>query len=150
MGHTHSWKTTRTLTKVEIESFRYIFKLLVRKSNVPLDVDITNRSLTYLVEFNGEGDDAYEDFTMLTSAQNFNFCKTNHKPYDLVVTATLIAAAALLPDWIKLDSDGDFKDWIAGYELVRAVVPKLTTEFNLIVNNEDYTSLYNNLALYSS
>ena len=149
MGHTHFWKTTRTLTKTEVESFRCIFKLLANKSNIKLDVDNT-KPLTDLVTFNGRSEDSYEDFTLPTCAKEFEFCKTNHKPYDLVVTATLIAAAALLPDWIELSSDGDSQDWIAGYELVRDVIPKLTNQFTLMVNNEDYTALYTNLALYSS
>lgn len=39
----------------------------------------------------------------------FNFCKTNHKPYDAVVTAILIRAKVIYGDSVQIGSDGDWE-----------------------------------------
>ena len=40
------------------------------------------------------------------------FCKTNRKPYDLVVCAVLAIATQRAPGWLRItSSDGDASDW---------------------------------------
>ena len=44
----------------------------------------------------------------------FAFCKTAYRPYDLAVTACLIAAKQHFGNDIYLSTDGDDKDWMDG------------------------------------
>lgn len=53
----------------------------------------------------------------------FDFCKTARKPYDLVVTAALLAFAHHFPAPETLvNSDGDAGEWTAGLALCRRVL----------------------------
>lgn len=68
----------------------------------------------------GYGSGSYESFVMprIVSENppgdhlDFGFCKTAYRPYDLTVTAVLIAAKHHFGCVVK--SDGDQKDWIDG------------------------------------
>ena len=63
--------------------------------------------------------------------QTFDFCKTNYKPYDAVVTAILIRAKHIYGDCVSVSSDGkwdcdnNFSDgygsWVKGRELYEQV-----------------------------
>lgn len=44
------------------------------------------------------------------------FCKTAEKPYDRLVTATLLRARELIPGF-QVNSDGSWADWAAGRSL---------------------------------
>ena len=60
----------------------------------------------------------------------FNFCKTNRKEYDGLVTATLLLAKHHLGERIDVNSDGGIDEWKngawddvpSGYELVQTVI----------------------------
>jgi hypothetical protein len=56
------------------------------------------------------------------------FCKTENRPYDEVVTAILIAAAVRVLDSMTgaLRSDGEWDNWAAGVELFEKAVRPLT------------------------
>lgn len=81
---------------------------------------------------NGKGDDAHEDFSLREhfkqnlEPDNWNFCKTARKPYDVVVTACLIVLKHRLGDRIDVSSDGFQHDWEAGLDLAKRVL-KLKT-----------------------
>lgn len=47
----------------------------------------------------------------------FQFCKTAYKPYDVLVTAALIAAKHRFGDAVSVSSDGGDKDWFDGQML---------------------------------
>jgi hypothetical protein len=47
----------------------------------------------------------------------FSFCKTAQKPYDIAVTALLIAFVNHFPEACRLSSDGDREEWEAGLRL---------------------------------
>jgi hypothetical protein len=47
--------------------------------------------------------------------------KTNHRPYDLAVTASLIRLAHRFPEGVEVSSDGGPEDWQAGRDLCRDV-----------------------------
>ncbi|TMC09665.1 MAG: hypothetical protein E6J41_10115 [Chloroflexi bacterium] len=47
--------------------------------------------------------------------------KTNQRPYDLPVTASLIRLAHRFPEGVQVSSDGGPEDWQAGLELCRQV-----------------------------
>ena len=77
------------------------------------------------VDFNGVGGDAHEPFVfpyVLPERQSFNFCKTEYKPYDEVVTACLIVARDHFPPSVlEISSDGEWTDWRAGAILYSSV-----------------------------
>ncbi len=73
------------------------------------------------LRFNGQGDDAGEDFTLKPNAVGGGFCKTDHKPYDVVVVAMLCLAHTWAPGLWRISSDGNFGDWQQGLELARVV-----------------------------
>jgi hypothetical protein len=71
------------------------------------------------IEFNGRGNNAHEPFVFPGNA-GFNFCKTQYKPYDAVVTACLIAAHDHFPSSVlAIASDGHWNegDWSDGARL---------------------------------
>ena len=73
---------------------------------------------------NGKGQLAHEDFTLrehFNQNKGFNFCKTDDKPYDLVVTACLAVLAHRLGDAFKVSSDGNAKHWTKGVAYARKV-----------------------------
>jgi hypothetical protein len=45
--------------------------------------------------------------------------KTNHRPYDLAVTASLIRLAHRFPEGVQVSSDGGPDEWLAGLDLCR-------------------------------
>lgn len=57
------------------------------------------------VSFNGVGEDAHETCRINKTASDFSFCKTNHKPYDPMVTG-VFSLAQHYNSSIELSSDG--------------------------------------------
>lgn len=57
------------------------------------------------------------------------FCKTEHRPYDVVVTAILISAAAHAGGDVR--SDGQWSNWSAGVALFEKAVRPLTADEKL-------------------
>jgi hypothetical protein len=64
-----------------------------------------------LVSFNGNEDQNlnHETFSVAFDSDEWSFCKTAQKPYDLLVCACLIAAKEILD--FEVTSDGRIKDW---------------------------------------
>ncbi|WP_422758928.1 hypothetical protein [Paenarthrobacter sp. C1] len=60
----------------------------------------------------------------------WTFCKTEQKPYDVVVTAILIAAAVRYPELASeaLGSDGDWDEWSDGVDLFERAARLLTED----------------------
>ena len=44
----------------------------------------------------------------------FDFCKTNSRPYDAVVTAILIRAKVIYGSCVNVSSDGNWQEWESG------------------------------------
>ncbi|MEM8783466.1 MAG: hypothetical protein AAGE65_11505 [Planctomycetota bacterium] len=59
----------------------------------------------------------------------FAFCKTARKPYDLLVTAALVALKHHFPE-VQVLSDGHAEDWSAGLRLTRDVLGNGVLPFN--------------------
>jgi hypothetical protein len=74
------------------------------------------------VDFNGVGTNANEPF-VFPGKYSFNFCKTEVKPYDEVVTACLIVARDHFPPSVlSISSDGFWDDdWTKGATLYSSV-----------------------------
>ena len=75
-------------------------------------------------------DQGHETMSLGISTQGFNFCKTEHKPYDIAVTSLLIIAKHYLGDIIKVSSDGDIVDWEEAMDLLQKAYG-YGEEFNL-------------------
>jgi hypothetical protein len=72
------------------------------------------------LDINGVKENAHENFVLrehFNQNEDFNFCKTARKPYDIVVTACLALLKHRLGDSIDVSSDGDPSDWIEGVAL---------------------------------
>lgn len=76
-----------------------------------------------MIRFNGVGNEGHETFILFKkkpaaspftqSGEYFYFCKTAHKPYDLVVGLILLAAAKNAPGVLNISSDGDWDgEWV--------------------------------------
>jgi len=72
---------------------------------------------------NGVGEMAHETFLLeRQDSDRLTWCKTERKPYDLMVQACLIVYYTHSPDTIELRSDGTKKDWAAAYDFVTEVL----------------------------
>ena len=90
--------------------------------------------------FNGVDNDSYETFSIHRDSTEqlqerdwskseweknkrlFNCCKTQHRPYDLLVTATLALYKHHFKDDVELSSDGGYDGFIKGVELVNKIL----------------------------
>lgn len=59
------------------------------------------------------GNCSYESFWFDRKDDEFSFCKTELKPYDIAVTATLIVIKHYLPI-VRVTSDGGDEEWADG------------------------------------
>ena len=70
-----------------------------------------------IIRFNGAGGEGHETFLLVRDqdpgrrGDGFAFTKTANKPYDRVVCAILARARHHAPDYIRVSSDGDERDW---------------------------------------
>jgi hypothetical protein len=134
MGYTHFWRRPEKLDPETFVAWGTDVIAIMNASEMPLaGWDGTGKPETSpeRVSFNGVGEDAHETFevTLVEHAESwqsrdlgpvFRFCKTAYKPYDVVVTASLVALKDRFPT-IEVSSDGDRQDWEAGMMLfVRA------------------------------
>jgi hypothetical protein len=78
--------------------------------------------------FNGGAGLSHETFLIEKSPKEkpFSFCKTNGKPYDLMVTSMLIVCAGYAGGALKIGSDGDVDDWAQAIKFVSATLNKPT------------------------
>ena len=51
----------------------------------------------------------------------FDFTKTAYKPYDMVVTASLLLLKKELGEGVEITSDGELADWKSGVLLYETV-----------------------------
>jgi hypothetical protein len=74
------------------------------------------------VRFNGDESENlnHETFAIDFPDTDWNFCKTARKPYDLLVSACLLAAKQILG--YEISSDGDMEDWKPAIEFYNSVV----------------------------
>jgi hypothetical protein len=126
MGYTHYWKQTRNLTPAEMEDIAGV----IHKINDSTDVLICGWNGEGepdlgpdLIRFNGPGDEGHETFYIGPDKISFAYCKTERKPYDIVVTALLTVLAA---DYgFGVSSDGNLGDWEHGVRLASKAMGKV-------------------------
>jgi hypothetical protein len=127
MGYTHYWRFNEQPAKEKFAEFVEGAKQLVATAQ-EAGVEIGDEKYDWnLVVFNGVGAGAHESFFFDYHDFDFGFCKTAQKPYDMVVTASLILAKKIFGDDITVTSDGKWTEWESGqllYESVYDVRPE--------------------------
>lgn len=117
MGYTHYFETVgQAPTDSEwnqiVAETKKVFKkhkeILCRECDTPKESPIADVDEIF---FNGKGNDGHETFVLERTQKGFNFCKTAQKPYDAAVVEVLRAVKAICPNWLRLASDGDEKDF---------------------------------------
>lgn len=94
--------------------------------------NLVSQRVAPIDEATGKGSGSYETFAIdVIEKQSewnkgekliFNFTKTAYRPYDLTVTACLIAFKHHFGDVVKVSSDGEEKDWMDGRVLCNNVL----------------------------
>jgi len=129
MGYTHYWKTKEPITRIQWDELTAVVKNAVRRSNTTVVYEYMLPNYLplitpYEIQFNGPGDQGHETFLLQKAFKRneFAFCKTARKPYDVVVTAVLCLAHTIAPDTWEITSDGDAEDWEEGLALAKQVL----------------------------
>ena len=142
MGYTHYW-TSKDFTQKQWDKFKFVCDKLLnnlpKKTNIaggsssdlPLIINRNSKDefefSNKCICFNGDTphqlklnhyDLSHETFLIENvndgGINDWSFCKTARKPYDLLVCACLIAAHKYLGFEIK--SDGDLSDWKPAFD----------------------------------
>lgn len=130
MGYTHYWTTLQPIDADAFDKLQKGIKAIIETAidaGIPIYDESTNRTIA----FNGVGRNAHETFVIQVGDTGFNFCKTAEKPYDAVVTASLVLLKEQLGSEVEIDSDGDWSDWESGrllYETVFDTQPESVLE----------------------
>jgi hypothetical protein len=94
-----------------------------------------------VISLNGVGRDSHESFVVSLKPDEFDFCKTNQKPYDDVVVAILVLYKHFFPG-IEFSSDGSLGELQAGLELAKEalgcdlVLTKGRTSFEVSIQKD--------------
>jgi hypothetical protein len=127
LGYTHYFPQQRAFTDSEWQAItKFANSLFEHKKDLVADGrgDLDTEPLVNdeYISFNGIEDLSYETFSISKLHDTeYNFCKTNQKPYDVVVTALLTHIKKVAPDALSISSDGDEADWAEGVELENTV-----------------------------
>jgi hypothetical protein len=132
MGYTHYFQLHNEPTQTRWQSFTSGVSSIIRTSNVQLEAEVTDSRIV----LNGIGADSHETFVIEKGSVRWNFCKTARKDYDEVVTAVLILARYVFPDF-SLSSDGTWEEWRTGRELFTKAMYLEPTE-GTVFNNQDH------------
>lgn len=129
MGYTHYWEKVKDFPDERFALFTQDVKRIIETTDVPLrmefDTDHPPLVTEEAIHLNGVEEDGHETFGIVRDIPGFDFCKTNRKPYDVVVCACLIALKNRLKGAIRVASDGDDElgspdcGWDQGLELWR-------------------------------
>lgn len=153
MGYTHYWYRTNEFTDSQWTDFIAGVKTITERTSPKLVYESTEprrkpRIDDVTVRFNGSGKEGHETFQIknfVPTGDNFDFCKTARKPYDLAVTACLAYLDSIYPDAIDVSSDGNPNDWAAGVALAREVWPAVADQIDVprkVRNEEEDTGGY--------
>lgn len=129
MGYTHYWKAQDDVDDAAYTAaLKDIAKIVKSKAKIlagPFGEKGTLPKTTGGIAFNGIEDDSHETFDLPASAgqlEDFSFCKTARKPYDIVVVAALTRLAEV--PGISISSDGNAAEWKNGVSLAEKVLGK--------------------------
>jgi hypothetical protein len=117
MGYTHYFTIKEVPPQEAQDKVLRAAKAIVDYAKTELGLAIEDLSDT-VININGAPPDDYETFYVDFSELGFEFCKTNGKPYDIVVVAILCAMGDIVGSYyVDISSDGGPDDWEAGQAL---------------------------------
>lgn len=136
MGYTHYWNSKKCNTEQDREGMKKalpIIKDIVKRYNkiLRLEHDTPRKRAKVnenCIRFNGIGEDGHETF-LFKIGNEFDFCKTVRKSYDLPVCEVLLVLKAHMPN-MEISSDGF---WGRLEEQKKEV--KLDESWNQAINN---------------
>ena len=125
MGYTHHWSNSRPIDDSEWEAITTRARQILRVAQDDLGIalseeyDVNKMPIVSEKEirFNGYADEGHETFMITRDADEYSFCKTARKPYDVVVVALLQLLGVYAPgfDWRSEGNDEDLIDGLALY-----------------------------------
>lgn len=129
MGYTHYWKTEKQIlfSDEEWETLKNVSRQLVeecviRGIKLTSDCETTPPIINdEVIVINGNEDNCCETFVLERYMNDFYFCKTRYKNYDIIVVALLIYISNMKYE-LNVSSDGDYEDWKNGLELLETVL----------------------------
>jgi nitric oxide synthase oxygenase domain/subunit len=140
MGYTHYWSYKEVASNDSISKILDEIKKLLNENNLMKlitseDLNIVPIFNKELILFNGieqfAGDIFLFDFT---EPNEYIFCKTNRKPYDIIVSLVLLSLSNNIHEF-TFSSDGTLEDWnFAIYTYEKYI---RSYERNDIINNLD-------------
>ncbi len=140
MGYTHSWYRVAAFPVDPWAAFVEDAKAIVSevsRRGIALADEYGDEGTApvvggIIVRFNGMGPAAHESFRMerffcgppsrVRHDLFFDWCKTQRKPYDLAVTALLVAAKRRFGSLIVVQSDGGETEWVPARALCRSIL----------------------------
>lgn len=128
MGYTHYYKRLKFTSngwKSLCDATRKVIDSL--PDNVKLDNEDEPMVNGVAIRFNGVGELSHETFLIERMSREFEFCKTNRKPYDLAVCGVLILTS-LYADRGEISSDGlgetyTDSEWKDAWKHLSSVIP---------------------------
>ena len=93
------------------------------------------------IAFNGVEDEGCETFILCREPAD-GFCKTNQRPYDLLVAAALIVATHHAPAVYTVRSDGHDFEWSPALSFVRRVLREGYELPPLVASNDGFVDGY--------
>ncbi|WP_210499585.1 hypothetical protein [Vibrio crassostreae] len=135
--------STRYFEGEELELFngRGEVKLLHSGDSVIHVTDSNDPEYGDVIVFNGDRakDFDHETFVLALGDNvphgDFNFCKTDRKPYDAAVVAALLIVNSVNEKAFKVSSDGYQEDWEAGRKLVATALGEVVPFPPLVLMN---------------
>ena len=125
MGYTHYWENEQYIEddtwKNIRQSIEHLYSLDsngVIANDEGVEPPLVN---DHIICFNGIGGNAFETFAVDRSNIDFHCCKTNRKPYDAFVVATLMILEHYHP-YFSWSSDGEDYKHKEGRKLFNKVV----------------------------
>ena len=128
MGYTHYWSNPGIPTELWSAFRSDVTRILDQYQNMEPDYPLAGprgqgapEVTVERIALNGQEPLDHEPF-IITPAAGWEFCKTNWKPYDVVVCAALLRAALTIPG-LDIDSDGGWEEppWAAARALYEGV-----------------------------
>lgn len=117
MGYTHYFTSSANkVPKKTIEDFKKTFMVMKLKDATPIEINVNDDDALF---FNGIGDNSHETMCFkFDGSGEWDFCKTNGKPYDTLVVASLMLAEELgiISSWSS-DGDDEYGDFDKGRAL---------------------------------
>ena len=125
MGYTHYFQQNKTVTDEQWGNFEKDANVVIghaqKNMGIGLSSDDPNGVILNSERLNLNGDNllglSHETFFLKKDLKTFNFCKTNEKPYDIVVCSLLLLAHKHMPNHHRITSDGNFPDWKEAMQL---------------------------------